>query len=87
MIPVRLMRLGRRLLVCAALAALTRKGHDIATRETDASQAPPLHARIEGAASVEGARSVARAPFAHVADVLMLETSDAEATTTAVRVR
>lgn len=61
MTPLRLMRLARRLFVCAVLAALTRKGEDVgspALKASAASMAALACVRIEDAAS-RGKRKIA----------------------------
>ena len=56
------MRLGRRLLVCAVLAALTRKGRDVSAPAPDKPPASTVHAPAEAAPSEERARSRIRSP-------------------------
>jgi hypothetical protein len=59
--PLRVMRLGRRLLVCAVLAALTRKDEDVgspALEGSAASIAALAYVRVHDAAS-RGERKIA----------------------------
>lgn len=56
MTPLRWMRLGRRLLVCAALAMLTRNGHGVA-RPTADGAALPGYVHVKDTLSA-GARTI-----------------------------
>ena len=79
MTSLRWMRLGRRLLVCAALAMLTRKAHGVAT-EPVVPQALPAEARLErGSSEGENRGWAGGAPSAYAPNPAVVEASNAEA--------